>query len=113
MLLSLVFFSIVIVIYTPIGENEKVKSFILSQEAILGFIYEDETVYSSGYSEENWGKVHVGNTANEVVQLLGDPLEKNTENLEQQYWYYSQQVPKIPIIVLELLSLTRMKKLRK
>lgn len=92
--MSLIFLAIAIFLYTPIGDNEQVKKFILSQESVLGIIFEDETVYSKSFSEENWNKIHVGNTVKDVVQLVGDPLEKNTENVEQQYWYYSKPSPK-------------------
>lgn len=41
----------------------------------FSLVSEDSTVYASGYSGWSFRHVHIGMTSNEVVSLLGSPLE--------------------------------------
>ena len=36
-----------------------------------------ETIYAPGYSEKKWDKIEIGMTKDNVIQILGSPLDYN------------------------------------
>lgn len=53
----------------------------------------DSTVYSEGYSEDHFRRIRVGMTANEVLSLMGEPIQVVPPNQWQSYetWKYTDQ----------------------
>ena len=93
-LLVFLFIAIAVFLYSSIGNDKRVKTFILSQESILGLFFEDETLYSRGFATENWNKIGIEDNVDTVVQLIGVPLDQNVGADGKQYWFYSKQSPK-------------------
>ena len=59
---------------------------------LFSLVSEDSTVYASGYSDRSFRRVHVGMTSNEVVALLGSPLETGALSDEGCVtWLYSNK----------------------
>lgn len=50
----------------------------------------DSTAYSSGYSEEGWSSVRLGDTQSAVRARLGEPLHRWPQN-DGEWWSFSQQ----------------------
>ena len=42
---------------------------------LLSRLFQEDTVYAEGYTDEGFRQVHIGMSETEVRQLLGDPLE--------------------------------------
>jgi len=62
---------------------------IASSAAVWGCsICSDQTVVSDGFSEESFRRVRIGATREEVVQLLGRPLNEDCKNALEEYWQY-------------------------
>jgi hypothetical protein len=64
------------------------------QEFVLSSIYEEETIYAKGYSDEEWKKVKTNDSIDSVVQLLGKPLKIYKSEDGSFSYYYTYQGPK-------------------
>lgn len=51
----------------------------------IDFFFEDHTKYAFSYSEENFNKIKVGTSQEQVIELLGEPLKKL-----DNHWFYTQ-----------------------
>jgi hypothetical protein len=51
----------------------------------IDFFFEDHTKYAFSYSEENFNKIKVGTSQEQVIELLGEPLKKL-----DNHWFYPQ-----------------------
>ena len=47
------------------------------------------TEYASAYNETNFNKISLGMTCEDVILLIGQPLEKTEMN--KLFWYYAKQ----------------------
>jgi hypothetical protein len=62
-------------------------------ESLLFF--PDDTIYAPGYSENAFRKIGAGQLEEEVLALLGEPLEKKLSPASgHEYWYYSEHGPR-------------------
>lgn len=52
---------------------------------------DEGTIWSKNFSEEAFLKVKVGMSMNEVLHLLGKPLDDLTSCLDGCFWYYTRQ----------------------
>lgn len=59
-------------------------------DVVASCLYPSDTVYSVNFSPSRFGIVSEGMRLREVVDLLGQPLEKRTDAGRQEYWYYSR-----------------------
>lgn len=59
-------------------------SFILYMTVLAPVV---NTEYAPGFSEEAFAAVQIGDTEAEVLALLGEPLERNTNSQDPSYLY--------------------------
>ena len=64
------------------------------QESVLSSIYDEETVYAKNYSSKAWGKIGMNDPLKKILDLLGEPLEKDNEKDGSTTYFYSKQGPK-------------------
>jgi outer membrane protein assembly factor BamE (lipoprotein component of BamABCDE complex) len=57
----------------------------------LMFLREDRTTFAPGFTEEKFDRVQLGMSEAEVVEILGEPLEKDGST--KIYWRYSGGPP--------------------
>ena len=58
------------------------------QEFILSLVYEEETVYAKGYSLKNWKELRINDTVEKVIQLIGEPLDRDKVRDDYIVFYY-------------------------
>lgn len=56
---------------------------------MLSKIFRENTEYSPNYSDQAFRKVKKGFSKDEVLNIIGEPLEKNIFDLKE-YWYYAR-----------------------
>jgi len=59
-------------------------------DLVASWLYPSDTVYASQFSPRQFRKVFKGMDRQELVKLLGQPLERRVNADRQEYWYYSQ-----------------------
>lgn len=81
--------------YGPIEWKESIEDFIVKQEYILGYFFDEETIYGDKYTYKAWKSVKFGDTIDSVMLKLGEPLDKiNEPNNNELCYHYSKQGPK-------------------
>ena len=52
---------------------------------------DEGTVWSPNFSEENFSKVKIGTTSDEVLALIGKPLFTSENCVDGCFWHYTKQ----------------------
>lgn len=52
---------------------------------------DEGTIWAENFSEENFDRIKTGMTSNEVLSLLGEPLNSLERCEAECYWYYTKQ----------------------
>ena len=60
-------------------------------DAVAAFFYMSDTTYAIRFNPRQFKRVAEGMSRGELVELLGQPLERRTIAERQEYWYYSRQ----------------------
>lgn len=56
-----------------------------------------KTHFAAGYSDRTFSSIRPGMTTNEVLRILGEPLDRKTwSQWPEGYWNYSQAAPSSP-----------------
>lgn len=76
---------------TLTGLFVKVPAF---QQAVLQTIEPEDTVTAPGFREELFERIRPGMAASEVLDVLGQPLERVEIKPHTQLWRYTKQGPK-------------------
>lgn len=73
-------------VWYPLPVIDKIASVIF---------FPQDTIYAPRYSDEAFRKVRVGQNRQEVLVLLGEPLERGRHQDDStEYWYYSRHGPR-------------------
>lgn len=60
-------------------------------DVVAAWLYPSDTVYATRFNPRQFKRVGEGMSRRELVELLGQPLEKRIIADRQEYWYYSHQ----------------------
>lgn len=60
---------------------------------VLELIESEETIYSPGYNESNFKKIRKNMSSNEVLSLLGEPIDRIKLSENEEVWRYTEQGP--------------------
>ena len=71
--MAFVIYPIVKVNSDKYGNDEKFGNIL----CYIDWYFEDDTVYAPGYSAENFNKIEIGMTPEQVLELVGEPLKKS------------------------------------
>lgn len=86
-----IFFALVNLLIITVFISFKVPVF---QELVLPHFYEEETIFTDGYSFDAWKKIGKKDSMSKVIKLLGEPFNKTKGSDGLIRWFYSKQGPK-------------------
>jgi hypothetical protein len=59
-------------------------------DRVAAWLYPSDTVYSSGFSPQRFRRVAKGMSERELLELLGQPLERRAVDDREEVWCYSR-----------------------
>jgi outer membrane protein assembly factor BamE (lipoprotein component of BamABCDE complex) len=59
-------------------------------DIVASWIYPSDTVYASQFSRQEFKRVAAGMSMRELIERLGEPIDRRAIGERQEYWHYSQ-----------------------